>query len=160
MGRRKFLEKKFFPERCGSICFAKIFAHFVRRQARRFALLAHENAVLHRGVMFFSHVDADLHRESVRVRNTRMNPFMACETMVVTFLLLQRRMESNKGRSCRPVEKEPVGGAGRRSVCNSLRGSNEKKSDRAACRRNSTNCGTRQPAPPPAVLREPHRLFF
>ena len=80
--------------------------------------------------------------------------------MVVTFLLLQRRMESNKGRSCRPVEKEPVAGAGRRSVCNSLRGSNEKKNDRVAYRRNSINCETRQPAPPPAVLQEPHRLFF
>ncbi len=47
--------------------------------------------------------------------------------MVVTFLLLQRRMESNKGRSCRPVEKEPVAGAGCRSVCHSLRAANEKK---------------------------------
>ena len=80
--------------------------------------------------------------------------------MVVTFLLLQRRMESNKGRSCRPVEKEPVGGAGCRSVCNSLRENNEKKDDRATCRRNSTNCETRQPAPPPAVFQKPHRLFF
>ena len=124
------------------------------------SLLFHEHVDLHRGADGFSHEGADPHRRSVRVRNLRIFPFWEYDSMVATFLLLQRRMESSKGRSCRPVEKEPVGWAGCRSVCNSLRGSSEKESNRATCRRNSTNCKTRQPAPPPAVFQKPHRLFF
>ena len=73
-----------------------------------------------------SHSAAAPQLKSVRVVYLRLFPFMGYESMVVTFLLLQRRMESNKGRSCRPVEKEPVDGTSRRSVCNSLRTSNER----------------------------------
>ena len=149
------------------------FKWLARAPVRRFSFFAGD-AGLNHDKKVFSHADADPHcgnkefparcGPAIQVR-TCPNIYddsrhRSTNSMVATFLLLQRRMESSKGRSCRPVEKEPVGRAGCRSVCNSLRTSIEKEDDRAACRRNSTNCGTRQPAPPPAVLREPHRLFF
>lgn len=81
--------------------------------------------------------------------------------MVVSLsFFLREEWKVTKGRSGRPDEKGPVGGASCRSVCNS-RGQTEvrKATVRHLCR-DSTNCKTRQDAPPAAALEDPHRPFF
>lgn len=81
--------------------------------------------------------------------------------MVVSLSFFPREeWKVTKGRSGRPDEKGPVGGASCRSVCNSRgRTTARKKTELHLCR-DSTNCKTRQDAPPAAALEDPHRPFF
>ena len=87
--------------------------------------------------------------------------YESASSMVVSLsFFLREEWKVTKGRSGRPDEKGPVGGASCRSVCNSRGQTRVRKKTEPHLCRDSTNCKTRQDAPPAAALWDPHRPFF